>query len=176
MLFNNHIFTAATLFSTLASALPLDNRDIIPRNKSYDVVNVGGGSQIPATTVIEATTVEVVNPGPTVEVTTTVGNPSVPTSTSSTSIRTTRASSSASISAAPSSTSAISTETPKPIYVTVTVPADDGPYYDDGMWHTKYRVKTFDAAAMATPSALASSSAVLPVLETPGLSYNATTI
>jgi hypothetical protein len=45
-------------------------------------------------------------------------------------------------------------ETPKPIFVTVTVSTDDGPtsFYDDGMWHTYYRIKTFEAAAAATAS------------------------
>ncbi|KAH9871912.1 hypothetical protein J1614_006170 [Plenodomus biglobosus] len=172
MMFNNHVFAAATLFSTLAIALPLDNRDVFPRNKSYDVVNVGGGSPAPATTVIRATkTVEVVNPGPTVEVTVPVPSPAAPACTSSTSESTTD---SASVSAAPSSTSTTSMETPKPVYVTVTVPAEDGPYYDDGMWHTRYLVKTFDAVALATPLALASSWPTPPVLATPGLSYNTT--
>ncbi|KAI8936962.1 hypothetical protein NX059_006190 [Plenodomus lindquistii] len=166
MVFNNHIFTAATLFSTFAIALPLEGRDIVPRNKSYDVVNVGGSQTAETTT----KTVEVISPGPTVEVTATIAIPEEPRPTSSTSkssSSTSRASStptatsscpetsakSTSTTMAPSSTKSASVEI---IYVTVSVP-DDGPYYDDGMWHTRYRVKTFEAAASVTPAAVASS-------------------
>ncbi|KAI4929945.1 hypothetical protein J4E85_004566 [Alternaria conjuncta] len=141
MLLNAQTLALAAFFSTLATGRPLDSskpREIVPRNKSYSVVNVGGDASTPvatATSVIKTTkTVEVVGPAQTVtqEVTATVVEPQP----------------------APASTSSCSSsiETPKPIFVTVTLSPDNGPteYYDDGMWHTHYRVKTFEAAAAVT--------------------------
>ncbi|KAF1837362.1 hypothetical protein BDW02DRAFT_566217 [Decorospora gaudefroyi] len=213
MLLDAQLLALAALFSNLVTGRPLDSapRDIIPRDKSYVVVNVGGDSstQAPSTTtsVIKTTkTVHVINPGETVtqEVTATVIRPHpvpAPTTSSSSSSSTTctsstaKSSSSASLtpvsststssswmststststhtpssSPLPSTSTAASTtssltssststsiETPKPIFITVTVSNDDGPtqYYDDGMWHTYYRVKTFEAVA-ATPSPVA---------------------
>lgn len=156
MFFNTRVIILATLASTLTNALPFDAqqpRNIVPRAKSYSVINVDGGATTEAP--VEATkTIEVVNPGPTVtaKVTTTVVEPApVPVSPSTTS--------SASSSATSSSTRTTknpptTTVTPKPVFVTVTVTTDDGPteYYDNGMWHTSYRIKTFEAAA--TPSLL----------------------
>lgn len=187
MLFNTRIWAVMAIVSTIASGLPLDHRDFVPRQKSYEVINVDGGSSTkassPETTIVKATqTVEVVNPGPTItqEVTATIIQPA-PASTSSSSKCTSSASRSStsstpSVTSSPSSTVSTPTETPKPVFVTVTVPVSDGPteYYDDGMWHTKYPVKTF-AAAVATSLYTASSSTELPVLETPLVSYNETT-
>ncbi|KAJ4412274.1 hypothetical protein N0V91_000745 [Didymella pomorum] len=149
MIFNTQLLALTTVASTLVSALPLDN--IAPRAKSYSVVNVGGGTstQAPAgaTTVVDQTTktVEVTNAGPTVtaKVTTTV------------------------IELGPVPAE-ISTMTPTPILVTVTVTDDAGPteYYDDGMWHTHYRIKTFEAVAaptlLSTLSDMAASSTGVP--------------
>lgn len=161
MLFNTRTLAILAGISILSNALPFDTpRQLAPRQKKYSVINVDGGSTqaAQATTVIEATkTVEVVNPGPTVteKVTTVVTPPTRPTPTTSST------SSSTSILVSTS----IIVETPKPtsIFVTVTVPQDGGPtqYYDDGMWHTYYRIKSFEAAvATFVPSA---SSADAPV-------------
>ncbi|KAH6872681.1 hypothetical protein BKA58DRAFT_150632 [Alternaria rosae] len=203
MLLNAQTLALAALFSALATGRPLDSskpREIVPRNKSYSVVNVGGDASTPvpatATSVIKTTkTVEVVGPAQTVtqEVTATVVKPQpVPASTSSCSSSSVLKSSSSSstptpVSSTPTPTptstssvkstsspspsvplptstatptisslysSSISTpiSTPKPIFVTVTLSPDNGPteYYDDGMWHTHYRVKTFEAAAAVT--------------------------
>lgn len=143
--------------SILSDALPFDTpRQLAPRQKKYSVINVDGGSTqaAQATTVVEATkTVQVVNPGPTItEQVTTIVTPSksAPPTTSTT----------------PSSTSTlvrtsivVETPRPTPVFVTVTVPQDDGPtqYYDDGMWHTYYRIKSFEAAVatfVPSPSSL----------------------
>jgi hypothetical protein len=165
MLFTyNHIAIIASI-SIFTNALPLDTkpRDLAPRQKNYSVINVDGGSSevAQATPVIKPTkTVQVVNPGPTVtqEVTTTVVSAvPAPTPTSSSSKSTSSASTSNS---APTSTPAPSSiskpiETPKPIFITVTMPKDDGPteYYDNGLWHTNYRIKTFEApVATVVPS------------------------
>ncbi|CAG5147753.1 uncharacterized protein ALTATR162_LOCUS2090 [Alternaria atra] len=74
MLFNAQTLALAALFSTLVTGRPFDSskpRNVVPRDKTYSVVNVGGDSSTPvpatATSVIETTkTVEVVGPGETV--------------------------------------------------------------------------------------------------------------
>lgn len=164
MLFNTRTLAILAGISILSNALPFDTpRQLAPRQKKYSVINVDGGSTqaAQATTVVEATkTVEVVNPGPTVteKVTTVVTPPTRPVPTTSS------MSSSASLLV---STSTI-VETPKPtsIFITVTVPQDDGPtqYYDDGMWHTYYRIKSFEpAVATLATFAPSASSADAPV-------------
>ncbi|CAO2647798.1 Nn.00g087200.m01.CDS01 [Neocucurbitaria sp. VM-36] len=211
MLINTQILTIATLFSTLVTSRPLDvakPRNLIPRSRSYAIINVDGGSSTEApaqaTTIVKETkTVEVVNPGPTVtqEVTSVVVQPvPAPAVTSSSSKSTSRSTSSLSSSTSTSLSSSTSTsvstptissssavsistsiETPKPIIVTVTAPENSGPsdFYDNGMWHTLYRIKTFEAvvatSTVPTSSLVTSSSTILPVLETPVLSYNQTT-
>jgi spore germination protein YaaH len=152
-LFNIRTLVILAGLSMLSNALPFDTpRQIAPRQKKYSVINVDGGSTqaAQATTVVEATkTVEVVNPGPTItEKVTTIVTPSrnaAPTTSST--------SSSTSVLVSTS----IIVETPKPtsVVVTVTVPQDDGPthYYDDGLWHTYYRIKSFEpAVATFVPS------------------------
>jgi hypothetical protein len=173
--------------SILANALPFDTpRQIVPRQKNYSVINVDGGSSdgAEATTVVKSTkTVAVVNPGPTVtqDVTTTVLSVApAPMLSTSCSESTTSAAASITSKAVISSSSSKPIETPKPIFVTVTVPKDDGPteYYDNGLWHTYYRIKTFEAAvATDVPSAsgsVISSSIVAPALMTSMPSYNQT--
>jgi hypothetical protein len=139
MIFGARYLALAALASAMASALPLD---AVPRAKSYAVVNVDGGSPTKApakpTTAPEekTTTVEVVNPGPTV--TTTVVKPApTPTVTSS--------------SSSSSSSTSTKSEKPKTSVVTVTVTPSPTPteYYDDGMWHTRYPIKS-DAAPAVT--------------------------
>lgn len=196
MLFNTQHFAVLASISIFANALPFDTpRHIVPRQKNYSVINVDGGSSsdaAQATTIVKSTkTVEVINPGPTVtqEITTTVLSVApAPTPKSSTSDRKTSAPSST-ITSSPTvitSSSAVTSsssnskpvETPKPIFVTITVPKDDGPteYYDNGLWHTSYRVKTFKAAvATSASSASMSSTIVAPILETSAPSYNVTT-
>jgi hypothetical protein len=174
MLFTyNHIAIIASI-SILANALPLDTKPLAPRQKNYSVINVDGGSSeaAQATTVNKpTTTVQVVNPGPTVtqEVTTTVVSAvPAPTPTSSSSKSTSSASISITSTSIPVSTSTPAPsstskpiETPKPIFITVTVAKDDASteYYDDGLWHTNYRIKSFEAAA-ATAALSASSSTI----------------
>lgn len=196
MIFNTRYVALAAILSTLVSALPLEStkaRNVVPRAKSYSVINVDGGASTEApadaTTTVEETTTKtanVTNPGPTVtaETTATVVTPipapaATSTSTSYTSSSTSQSSSSAStptslsVTRIPTSASPIAsttTESPKPIFVTVTVTDDAGPteYYDSGMWHTSYRIKSFEAIATAsllpTLSTVASSSASLPAL------------
>ncbi|KAH7400930.1 hypothetical protein DE146DRAFT_654407 [Phaeosphaeria sp. MPI-PUGE-AT-0046c] len=138
MLFNTRVFAIIAGISILSDALPFDTpRQLAPRQKKYSVINVDGGSTqaAQATTVVEATkTVQVVNPGPTVtEQVTTIVTPSksVAPTTSSTPCSTSRV---------------VETPKPTPIFITVTASEDDGPtrYYDDGMWHTHYRIKSFE--------------------------------
>ncbi|KAF3036051.1 hypothetical protein E8E12_004858 [Didymella heteroderae] len=177
MIFNTQLLALATVASTLVGALPLDN--IAPRAKSYSVVNVGGGASTEAVVDQTTKTVEVTNAGPTVtaKATTTViesvpapAETSISTSTnspvSSPTPFPTSTSSSTSIKATTTSPSKI--VTPTPIFVTVTVTDDAGPteYYDNGMWHTSYRIKTFEAVAAttlpSTTSDMAASSTALP--------------
>ncbi|KAG9379796.1 hypothetical protein A1F94_010152 [Pyrenophora tritici-repentis] len=163
--------TLAALFSALAIGRPLDSHDLLPRDKSYAVVNVGGDAPTQAppaatSTVATTKTVEVVSPEKTVtqETTTTVVKPEpapAPTSSCPPPSSETPASSTPSPSTPwPTSTPLISNSTmttpdstPKPIFVTITVaePAETPDYYDDGMWHTRYAIKSFgDDAAIAT--------------------------
>ena len=163
-MFNKHIVALASIAATLINALPLDTnqpRDVVPRAKSYSVINVDGGATSKASA--EATkTVQVTNPAATVtaEVTATVVEPApAPTSPSTTS------STSSSSKRTSTSTRPSATATPKPVFVTVTVTTDDGPteYYDNGMWHTSYRIKTIEAIATpsqpSTPGVVAAASA-----------------
>ncbi|KNG49540.1 macrophomate synthase [Stemphylium lycopersici] len=201
MLFNVQTLALAALVSTLVNGRPLGStgpRNIVPRSKSYAVVNVGGDSTTETlsttTSIVETTkTVEVVGPGETVteEVTATVVKPQpapAPTScsssssasksssssssstpspvsstprptsssTSSSSVSSTTPSATPTITSAPADSTPTPIETPKPIFITVTVSESAGSkeYYDDGMWHTYYEIKTFEAAAAvaATPS------------------------
>ncbi|KAF2633718.1 hypothetical protein BU25DRAFT_405588 [Macroventuria anomochaeta] len=190
MIFNTRYIALAAIATTLVNALPLDPnqpRDILPRAKSYSVINVDGGASTEApadaTTVVDQTTktVEVTKPGPTVtaEVTATVVEPvPAPAATSISTSWTSSSTSSSTPTSTPSSTkikpttisavASTTTETPKPVFVTVTVTDDAGPteYYDNGMWHTSYRIKTFEAVAtpslLSTLGAIASSSTDLP--------------
>jgi hypothetical protein len=191
MLFNTRHLAILASISIFAHALPFDTpRQLVQRQKNYSVINVDGGATEPAqaTTVIEPTkTVEVVSPGPTItqEVTTTVVDAAPVPTTASSSSRST--SSTPSITATPtptmsatSSSTSKSIETPKPIFITVTVSKDDGSteYYDDGLWHTHYRVKTAEAAVatMDSPASIPTSlsSVEVPALETSTPSYNQT--
>jgi hypothetical protein len=180
MLFKTRHIAVLASISILANALPFDvPRQVVQRQKNYSVINVDGGSS-PSTK-----TAEVVNPVPAVtqKVTTTaiLSVAPKPTPTSSCSESTTSAPSSTitSTSAATSSTS-IAIETPKPVFVTITVSKDGGPteYYDNGLWHTSYRVKAFEAAvATMVPSASIAttfSSTAAPILETSAPAYNQT--
>jgi hypothetical protein len=183
MIFNTQLLALATVASTLVGALPLDN--IAPRAKSYSVVNVGGGASTEApadaTTVVDQTTktVEITNAGPTVtaKVTTTViesvpvpveTRPSISSATSLPTPSSSSSSTSSSTSIKATTTSPSTTVTPTPVFVTVTVTDDAGPteYYDNGMWHTSYRIKTFEAVAAPTLlsmlSDMAASSTGLP--------------
>ena len=166
MVFNIRIVALASMAATLINALPLDQnqpRDVVPRAKSYSVINVDGGATSKASA--EATkTVQVTDPATTItaEVTATVVEPApAPTRPSTTS----STSSSSSSKRTSTSTTPSTTATPKPVFVTVTVTTDDGPteYYDNGMWHTSYRVKTFEAIATpsqpSTPGVVAAASA-----------------
>ena len=154
MFFATRTILLATLTSTLVNALPFDAqqpREVVPRAKSYAVINVDGGATTEAP--VKATkTVEVTNAGPiiTAKVTTTIVEPApVPASPSTTS---STLPSSSSTSTRTTKTASTTTVTPKPVFVTVTVTTDDGPteYYDNGMWHTSYRIKTFEAVATAS--------------------------
>ncbi|EMD89244.1 hypothetical protein COCC4DRAFT_32162 [Bipolaris maydis ATCC 48331] len=185
MLFNKRILALAALFSTLTSGRPFDSAGagkLVARSKSYAVVNVGGDSTEtsaePTSTIKTTTTIEVVIPGETVtrEVTATVVKPnpapvptpcpssssvaasssSLPVSSTSTPISSTPPISTPNTPmSVPSNSTSMPIETPKPIFITVTVSEDDGPteYYDNGMWHTNYRIKTFEDDAVAAPTA-----------------------
>lgn len=178
MLFNTRILAIIAGISILSDALPFDTpRQLAPRQKKYSVINVDGGSTqaAQATTVVEATkTIEVVNPGPTVtEKVTTVVIPSR--SSTSAAPSTSSTSNSASIVVSTSILEVVSTsiivETPKPtpVFVTVTVPQDDGPreYYDDGMWHTHYLIKTFEPVVVTAVPSPSSSNAPEEAAATP---------
>ncbi|KAF2115943.1 hypothetical protein BDV96DRAFT_599483 [Lophiotrema nucula] len=195
--------------------------ELAPRAKSYSVINVDGGSTAapePSSTVDDSTKTRVetvkVTETPAVvtdTVTATVIKPTAtpapaPASTSSSSSSSSSSTSSSASESKPSSTSQAqsttstapsSTTRPKPSVVTVVVTETPSPaavsteYYDDGQWHTRYIVKTFENAAVATPAASSSSSTVpipsttlssvvtsqaFPTLESSTVSHNQTQI
>lgn len=167
MFFNNRYIAFATIASTLVNALPLDisqPRDIIPRAKSYSVINVDGGAstQAPAyvTTVVDQTTRTVTGPTVTATVVQPIPVPAA-SSTSSTQLSSSTQTPTTT-STSTTQTASSTTQAPKPVFVTVTVTQDDGPteYYDNGMWHTSYRIKTWEA--VATSSVVAASSTDVP--------------
>ncbi|KAJ4993032.1 hypothetical protein SVAN01_01384 [Stagonosporopsis vannaccii] len=174
MFFNTRHIAFAFMASTLVNALPFEisqPRDIIARAKSYSVINVDGGAstQAPAdaTTSVDQKTTTVVGPTVTATVVQPVPVPAAPsTSTSCTSSSASQPTSSTptpiSSSTRTTQTASSTTQAPKPVFVTVTVTQDDGPteYYDNGMWHTSYRVKTWES--VATSSEIASSSTGVP--------------
>ena len=170
MFFKTNYLALILCLSTFVNALPLDGasspRVIAPRAKSYSIVNVDGGST--SAPPPEATTiVEVKTKTRTVEVTATIVDPTpapVPTlssaSASSSAPKSTLTSTLQTLVPTPSSTlqptpssSEQHTETEKPSIVTVivTAPAEPTEYYDNGIWHTSYVIKSFTAAAVATP-------------------------
>lgn len=153
MLFTSRYWIFALSIASLSNALPLDAalkpRNLVQRAKSYSVVNVDGGSTVPSdtpTTVLETTTAIV----------TSKATSSTPTSTSTPS--STPAKKQPSSQASPKPTS-----TPKPSVVTVIITETVSPteFYDDGMWHTLYPVKTFEQV-VATTTASSSSTSFVP--------------
>ncbi|KAF2473458.1 uncharacterized protein BDR25DRAFT_302344 [Lindgomyces ingoldianus] len=239
MLFNLVSSVLALYLSTLSHALPLDGpskpqNHLVPRAKSYSIVNVDGGSTAAqeATTVIEETTktktVRVTDVAPTVtdKVTTVVVStqPASTTSQSSSSSFSTwgepfhltpdpTSEAPETISSGPSSIPTISfamastpespplppptssgnpTETGEPSIVTVVITATKAvptEYYDNGLWHTSYPVKTFETVVttvlnststqIRTPTitALSTPSVLLPTLDASSASsYNHTQI
>jgi hypothetical protein len=143
-----HLNAISLIFaiSSLAAALPLEGavnpRELHTRTKTYAIVNVDGGSTSAPpkpTTVVENTTktVKVTDvPATTTDKVTTTATPTC-TSTPKSS----------------PSTPAQQTPAPTPSVVTIIVTESAAPteYYDDGLWHTRYPVKTF-ATAVAVPA------------------------
>jgi hypothetical protein len=160
------------LLSMLASGLPLEgapNHRLAQRSKTYAVVNVDGGS---STADDQTKTVQVTGAASTTTTTDTVTTTVVPVSKPASPTGSITSSRSNSRSASPgtnSSTTSISiqistipTTTPTPTtppkssattkseqvpgqsLVTVTITEDPAPteWYDDGLWHTRYLVKT----------------------------------
>ncbi|KAF2007017.1 hypothetical protein P154DRAFT_180915 [Amniculicola lignicola CBS 123094] len=220
MLFNTLHLLFALSISTLTNALPLDGsprKHLVPRAKSYAIVNVDGGSTAPpeaevTTTVVKektkTRTVEVTPVAPTVTDTIAVAEPTpaptptrtpTPTpspksSSSSSSATSTSASSSSSSQTSSTSTSQpppSSSEEPSsstgPSIVTVTITASDASpteYYDNGLWHTRYAINSFDATVVTSvaetlsPSMteVSSTSLAFPTLEPSTRNYNHTQI
>ncbi|KAF2241547.1 hypothetical protein BU26DRAFT_172689 [Trematosphaeria pertusa] len=192
MLFNTLYLTF--LLSTLSAGLPLEGalqpREIIPRAKSYAIVNVDGGSSTPppaeTTTVTEdkTKTIKVTDAAstPTDTATATLHPTPAPTGSERSSGPTRATSSSPATTPQPKpSSSERPVATPAPSIVTIVITETAAPteYYDNGMWHTSYVVKTFWAAAVAsstisTSTVAASASPSLPILEDAALSYNQT--
>ncbi|KAJ8117839.1 hypothetical protein OPT61_g1051 [Boeremia exigua] len=164
MFLDTRYLALASIASTLVNSLPLGTtqpRDVVPRAKSYSVINVDGGAATKAPAEATTTVEQTVKSTVTAEVTATVVEPAPVSAAPSTSSSTPRPSSSTPTSTRTTQT-ASTTQTPKPVFVTVTVTEDGGPteYYDDGMWHTSYRIKTFEA--IATSSLLLTLSAINP--------------
>ena len=155
-----HLTTALSVLS-YTNALPLEshlkNEVIVARAKSYSIVNVDGGSTAPPQkTVVEqetktttkTTTVTDTRPTSTNIVTSTATpNPAPipsPTSTKCTSETTTAVTVTEIVS--PTSHASV----PSVVTVIVTETAEPTRFYDNGLWHTRYAVKTFEAVAAPT--------------------------
>ncbi|KAF2872160.1 hypothetical protein BDV95DRAFT_571615 [Massariosphaeria phaeospora] len=168
MLFNSLCFTLLPLFSTLSNGRPLDAaekpRDLAPRAKSYLVINVDGGSSTPpapeATTVIEEKTKTKIE---TIQITNspTASPSATPIASPSTSCKSSSGPQSSSPPASP-----LTIETAPPSVVTVIITETAGPteYYDNGLWHTSYRVKTVEAAVTARDNSMYLAPTPLPTL------------
>jgi hypothetical protein len=138
-------FSLILAISSLAAALPLEGaanpRELHARTKTYVIVNVDGGSTSAPpkpTTVVENTTKTVkVTDAPTT-ITDKVTATATPTSTSTPK-------------SSPSKP-AQQTPAPPPSVVTIVVTESAAPteYYDNGLWHTSYPVKTFATAVAAS--------------------------
>ncbi|CAI6340065.1 unnamed protein product [Periconia digitata] len=143
-----------TLFlCTLTVGLPLDNAprapQILPRAKTYAIVNVDGGSSTtapppappssqPTTIIDDKTKTETIEPPkPTTnKPSATASSPSI-TSTSS---------------KVPEPQTVTATAAPSVVTVIITETSSPTAYYDDGQWHTSYAIKTW--AALSTQSSL----------------------
>jgi hypothetical protein len=139
------------LISTLAAALPFegasDPRILAPRSRTYAIVNVDGGS----TTIPPKPTTVVEDKTKTVQVTdapTTVTDKDTATATAVPAPSSIQTSDSSSTSSPKSTPSQPAQETPTPSIVTVIVTESAAPteYYDDGLWKTRYPIKTFATA------------------------------
>ncbi|PSN66775.1 hypothetical protein BS50DRAFT_573580 [Corynespora cassiicola Philippines] len=182
--------TVFVLALTLSDGLPLEGalkpRAIAPRAKSYSIVNVDGGSSTPpppkatTTTVVEketktkvkTETLKVTDTPPTVTDTVTTAVTPTPAPGPTSKCSTDDEQSAPSPSGKP-------VETPAPSVVTIIITETTGPteFYDNGMWHTNYPVKTFESvvAASADAAALDRAPTPLPTLEpSPMASYNQT--
>jgi hypothetical protein len=160
----------ALSLSTLSTGLPLQARqkprDLARRVQQYSIVNVDGGSSTIVDVQTQTETVKITTAAPTVTNTVVATVEPTPAPT-------------------PPATSRISSPTPSPtrtpsstlaphpsiITVIVTETPSVGPteYYDNGIWHTSYVVKTrWDAVVTPSPSA------PFPSLDPSIASYNRT--
>lgn len=163
MHFPLHYLSSALLISSCINALPLEshpkNEALVARARSYSIVNVDGGSTAPPppqTTIVEketktttkTTTVTDSHPT-TTNIVTASTNPTAapvpsPTSTPCTSETTTAVT----VTERLSQTTPISV--PSVVTIIVTETAEPTRFYDNGLWHTRYAVKTFEAVAAPT--------------------------
>ncbi|KAH7139110.1 hypothetical protein B0J11DRAFT_501283 [Dendryphion nanum] len=173
MLFSLQSLASALLFVSSVSALPLESfpkgRAVVPRAKSYSIVNVDGGSTaLPSSTVVEketkttTKTKTVTDSGPAPTETKTIiiaPSPAPAPSAVSTSTKPTSKTTAATVTESVSPSS----RTPPTSVVTIIVTETAGPteFYDNGLWHTRYAVKTFEA--VAAPSSTTSIT-TLPVV------------
>lgn len=162
MHFPLHYLSSALLISSCINALPLEshpkNKALVARARSYSIVNVDGGSTAPPpqTTIVEketktttkTTTVTDSHPA-TTNIVTASANPTPapvpsPTSTPCTSETTTVVT----VTERLSQTTHISV--PSVVTIIITETAEPTRFYDNGLWHTRYAVKTFEAVAVPT--------------------------
>jgi hypothetical protein len=147
-----HAVYLTLLISTLAAALPFEGasnpRNLVARTKTYAIVNVDGGT----TTAPPKRTTVVEDKTKTVQVTdapTTVTNKVTATATALPAPSSYESSSSSTPTTSPKSTptkSAQGTPTPSVVTIIVTESAAPTEYYDDGLWKTRYPIKTFATA------------------------------
>lgn len=131
----------ALLLSSLAIGIPLDGSANLPkvaRAKSYAIVNVDGGSTAAPSSTKSSTTQDhnkTKTKTKTVEITYSALKPTASTK--------------------PSSSKPVGpTITPSTSVVTVIITESASPssYYDNGMWHTNYPVKTWGALTTMPPT------------------------
>ena len=172
MHFSPHYLSSALLISSCINALPLESYQkhevLIPRAKSYSIVNVDGGSTAPppqtpivekqTKTTTKTTTVTDTVPTATAIITATVNPTPAPVPSPTTTKCTSETTTAVTVTEIVSTSSLLSV--PGVVTIIVTETAEPTRFYDNGLWHTRYPVKTFEA--LAVPTTTPSPSIVAP--------------
>nr|POE50754.1 hypothetical protein CFP56_16269 [Quercus suber] len=168
-------WAAVAYLAVIAKALPRPNPEV-----TYSVVDVDGGDLVtsPATTIYQTVT-DSATPSPTTHSTSSITAKQVTDTvtelgathtvsiggTSFVTVHPTSTTSLASVISSPTTSSAVLPETVTVVSVAIEAPSSTSTtYYDDGMWHTTYPVRTDwgNKAVIPSPTATADDMAAAP--------------